>query len=63
MLGAGIGQVHLQQGVREVARFDFVGKQRVRWDKGGTVRAENYIISYDKGMKICWAQVLLCTTE
>jgi hypothetical protein len=49
--------------VGELARFDFVGKQKVRWDKWGTVRAENYIISYDKGTKISWEQVLLYTTE
>jgi hypothetical protein len=49
--------------VRELARFDFMGKQKVRWDKGGKVRAENYIISYDKGTKISSEQVILYTTE
>lgn len=53
----------LTAGVRELARFDFVGKQKVTWDKGDTVRAENYIISYDKGTKIIWEEVLLYTTE
>jgi len=29
-----------------------VGVQEVRWDRGGTVRAGDYIISMEKEMKI-----------
>jgi len=34
----------LTAAARELARFDFdlVGVQEVRWDKGDTVRAEDY---------------------
>ena len=36
---------------RELARYklDLVGAQEVRWDKGGTVRAGDYIFFYGKG--------------
>jgi len=36
---------------RELARYklDVVGVQEVRWDKGGTVRAGDYIFFYGKG--------------
>ena len=36
---------------RELARYklDLVGVQEVRWDKGGTVRAGDYIFFYGKG--------------
>ena len=36
---------------RELARykFDLVGVQEVRWDKGGTVRAGDYNFFYGKG--------------
>jgi len=36
---------------RELARstLDFVGVQEVRWNKGGTVRAEDYNFFYEKG--------------
>jgi hypothetical protein len=36
---------------RELARYklDLVGVQKVRWDKGGTVRAGDYIFCYEKG--------------
>ena len=36
---------------REVARYklDLVGVQEVRWDKGCTVRAGDYIFFYGKG--------------
>jgi hypothetical protein len=36
--------------VRELARYklDLVGIQEVRWDKGGTARAEDYIFFYRK---------------
>ena len=38
---------------RELARhkLDFVGVQEVRWDKEGTVKAEDYSFSYGKGNK------------
>jgi hypothetical protein len=36
---------------RELARYklDIVGVQEVMWDKGGTVRAGNYIFFFEKG--------------
>jgi hypothetical protein len=45
MLGACIGQVHLQPAARELARYklDLVGVQEIRWGKGDTVRTEDYI--------------------
>jgi hypothetical protein len=30
-------------------KLDLMGIQEVRWDKGGTVRAGDYIFIYDKG--------------
>ena len=41
----------LRAAVRELARYklDLVGMQEVRWDKGGTVRAEDYNFFYGKG--------------
>jgi hypothetical protein len=33
-------------------KLDLVGVQEVRWDRGGTVRAGDYIISMEKKMKI-----------
>ena len=40
----------LMAAVRELARYklDVVGVQEVRWDKGGTVRAGDYIFSMEK---------------
>jgi len=45
MLGACRGQVHLQPAARELARYklDLAGVQEVRWGKGDTVIAEDYI--------------------
>ena len=36
---------------RKLSRYklDLVGVQKVRWDKRGTVRAEDYIFFYGKG--------------
>jgi hypothetical protein len=51
---------------RELARYklDLVGVQEVRWDKGGTVRARDYIFLYGNGNEIIgWEQVLLYTKE
>ena len=50
MLGGCIGQVHLTAVTRELARYklNLVGVQEVRWDKGGTVRAEDYNFFYGK---------------
>jgi dolichyl-phosphate-mannose--protein O-mannosyl transferase len=51
---------------RELARYklDFVGVQEVRWNKRGTVRAEDYKFSMEKEMKIIsWEQVFLYTIE
>ena len=41
----------LAAAARELARYklDLVGVQEVRWDKGGTVRAGDYIFCYGKG--------------
>jgi hypothetical protein len=35
---------------RELARYkvDLVGGEEVRWDRGGAVRAEDYIMSMEK---------------
>jgi len=44
---------------RELARYilDLVGAQEVRWEKGRTVRAGDYIFSIDKETKIInWEQ-------
>jgi hypothetical protein len=45
MLAACLGQVHLQPAARELARhkLDLVSVQEVRWGKGDTLRAEEYI--------------------
>jgi len=50
MLGACIGQVHLQQqqGIITI-EVTLMGVQKVRWDKGGTVRAGDYNFFYGKG--------------
>jgi len=55
MLGASVGQGHLTTVVRELVRYksDLVGVQEVRYDKGGTVRAGDYIFFYVKGNKNC----------
>ena len=41
----------LKAATRELARYklDVVGVQEVRWDKGGTVRTEDYDFFYGKG--------------
>ena len=41
----------LKAAARELARYklDLIGVQEVRWDRGGTVRAENYNFLYGKG--------------
>jgi hypothetical protein len=41
----------LTTAARELARYklDLVGIQEVRWDKGGTVRAGDYLFFYRKG--------------
>jgi len=43
--------VSIKAVARELARYklDVVGVQEVRWDKGGTVRAEDYKVFYRKG--------------
>jgi len=41
-----------------------VGVQEVRWEKGGTVRLEDYIFSMEKGKKIIdWERGFLYTAE
>ena len=50
----------------ELARYksDFMGVQKVGLDKGGTVRAGDYIFSMEKGTKIInWEQDFLYTIE
>ena len=44
----------LTAAARELARYklDLVGVQEVRWEKGGTVRAEEYVFSMEKETKI-----------
>jgi len=39
---------------RELARYklDLLGVQEVRWDKGGTVRARDYIFFMEREMQI-----------
>jgi hypothetical protein len=52
--------------VRELAKYklDLVGVQDVRWDKGGTVRAGDYICFYGNKKKIInWEQDFLYTME
>ena len=65
--GACIGQVRFFiAAVTELAsgKFVLVGVQEVRWDKGGTVRAEDCIFSMEKENNIIdWEQVFLYTTE
>jgi len=41
----------LKAAARELARYqlDVVGVQEVRWDKGDTVRAGEYVFVYEKG--------------
>jgi hypothetical protein len=34
---------------RELGKLDLVGVQKVRWEKGGTERAEDYIFFYGQG--------------
>jgi hypothetical protein len=48
------GTGSLRAAAREVARYklDVVGVQEVRWDKGGTVQAGDYIFSMGKELKI-----------
>jgi len=48
---------------RELARYklDLVGVQEVRWDKGGTVRAGDYIFSVEKKKKIINWEQFFCT--
>jgi exonuclease III len=51
---------------RELARykFDLVGVQEVRWDKGDTVRAGDFTFFYGKGNKVInGEQVFLYTRE
>jgi exonuclease III len=48
---------------RELGKYklDLVGVQEVRWNKGGTERAEDYTIFYGAGMKIIrQGQLFLC---
>ena len=47
-----------------VCKLDLVGVREVRWDKGGTVRAGDYIFSMAKEAKIIsWVQVFFYITE
>jgi len=55
----------LTAAARELAgcKLDLVGRQEVRWDKGGTVRAGIMIFSMEKEMKINLEQHILYPTE
>jgi len=50
---------------RELARykFDLVGIQEVRWDKGGTVRAGIIIFSMEEEIKSSLGNRIFCTTQ
>jgi hypothetical protein len=50
---------------RKLARYklDLEGVQKVRWDKGGTVRAEDYNFFCSQLITISWEQVFLYTKE
>ena len=51
---------------RELARYklDFVGVQEVRWDREGTLRAQDYNFFMEKEMRIInWEQDSLYNTE
>jgi len=57
--------LELTTAARELTRYklDSVGMQEVRWDKGGTGRAGNYIFSMEKETKIInWKQDF-CTPQ
>jgi hypothetical protein len=49
MLGAFIGHVHLKGRALGKYKLDLVSVQEVRWDKGGTERAEDYTLFYGAG--------------
>jgi len=58
--------VSLPTVARELAvyKLDLVGVQEVRWDKGGTLRAGDYIFTLAKEAKIIsWEQEFLYITE
>ena len=58
--------VSLPTVARELAvyKLDLVGVQEVRWDKGGTLRAGDYIFTLAKEAKlISWEQEFLYITE
>jgi hypothetical protein len=66
MLGARIRAGSLRAAARELARnkLDLVGAQEIRWDKGGTVRAENYkFFSMEDETKINNLNRSFCTTQ
>jgi hypothetical protein len=51
---------------RELARYklNLLGVQEAKWERGGTVRAWNYIFSTEKERKIInWEQDILFNTE
>jgi hypothetical protein len=50
---------------RKLARYklDLVGVLGVRWDKGGTVRAGEYMFFYEKGNENHKFVTALCTTQ
>jgi len=60
------GAGSLTAAARELARYKFnvVGVQAVKWDKGGMIKEWNYSVLFGRGKKIIiWEQDFLYTTE
>jgi exonuclease III len=55
----------LKRVARELGKYklDLVGVQEVRWEEGGTERAEDYIFFYGQGKGDCQGQVFPYTRE
>jgi len=65
MLGACIGQGQLMTLAMELTRYKLVlnGVQEVRWDKGGTFRAGNFIFFNGKRNENRKLRTVSCTTQ
>jgi len=56
----------LRTAARKLARYnlDLVGAEEVRWDKRGTLRAEDYIFSMEEKKKnYQWEEDFFCTPQ